>query len=250
MQAKTIDQVIEQLEDILYQAQESQSPLGYFPALYKKVTRMIKEKIQQDFFEDNARMERLDVVFANRYLTAYRQFQNQKPCTQCWHLAFEATRKRRLIVLQHLFLGMSAHINMDLGIAAAEVCPGEKIFTLEGDFKKINEVLASLVNEVQKELARIWPMFRWIDWAGGRLDEALADFSMEIARDNAWEVACALAKIPTEEEKQKYIQSLDKRVQRFGRKIERPGIILGSLSRIIRWTEKGTVAEKINYLNK
>ncbi len=52
-------------------------------------------------------------------------------------------------------MGMNAYINLDLGIAAAETVPSEELPDLKGDFDKINHVLASLVGDVQNELAQI-----------------------------------------------------------------------------------------------
>jgi len=40
--------------------------------------------------------------------------------TESWVKAFDATEFWWLIVLQHLLMDMNAHINLDLGIAAAE----------------------------------------------------------------------------------------------------------------------------------
>jgi len=37
---------------------------------------------------------------------------------------------------------------------------GHPIDKLHGDFNKINEVLASLVNEVENDLAEIWPTLK------------------------------------------------------------------------------------------
>ncbi len=72
MWAKTIDEVIQQLEKIVGWARDNQGRLGYFAALYRKVTVKVKEGIADGFFKDAMRMERLDVIFANRYLEALR----------------------------------------------------------------------------------------------------------------------------------------------------------------------------------
>ena len=50
---------------------------------------------------------------------------------QCWSVAFHAAHRRPPIIFQHLLLGMNAHINLDLGIACAEVAPGPAIDDLE-----------------------------------------------------------------------------------------------------------------------
>ena len=68
MAATDIDGVIQQLDVIIDWAHRHKSRLGYFAALYRKVTLKVKEGISEGFFEDGERMERLDVVFANRYL--------------------------------------------------------------------------------------------------------------------------------------------------------------------------------------
>ena len=104
-EATTIDQVIEQLGEIVTWAEENNSPMGYFPALYKRVTELVKEKIDDGngtYFEDNARMERLDVIFANRYLKAFHQYHHQQKgeLSQSWEVAFDACNHYWPIVLQ------------------------------------------------------------------------------------------------------------------------------------------------------
>ncbi|MDW3197022.1 MAG: DUF5995 family protein [Cytophagales bacterium] len=248
MLANSIEQVIEKLQEIINESEDQMSPIGYFAALYQKVTERVKQGIADKYFDDNERMERLDVVFANRYLEAYYAYQAGKPCSKCWELAFEATRSRKLIVLQHLFLGMNAHINLDLGIASAQIAPGEQIKALEGDFMKINEILSVLVNGVQDELARIWPMLKYLDRLAGKSDEALAAFSMGIARDGAWRVAKEAADL-SGNELQQYINQKDRKVDKFGRLIYNPGFFLRSVVWFIRIMEKGTVARKIRILD-
>ena len=68
------------------------------------------------------------MIFANRYLKAYSDFQNNKVVSKSWEVAFKGTERFWPIVLQHLLAGMNAHINLDLGIAAAKVMEGERPF--------------------------------------------------------------------------------------------------------------------------
>ena len=150
MEAKNIDQVVQQLDDIIDWSINSSSRLGYFAALYRKVTLKVKEGIGDGFFEDGERMENLDVIFANRYLEAFDQNQKKMKTTRSWQLAFEASNQWWPIVLQHLLLGMNAHINLDLGIAAARTSPGQAVHDIKTDFNKINQIPASLVEGVQR----------------------------------------------------------------------------------------------------
>ncbi len=66
------------------------------------------------------------------------------------------------MVIDHLVAGMNAHIGLDLGIAAATVSPGDKIYDVHTDFKKINTVLNGLVDEVKSDLFAIWPLSKFI----------------------------------------------------------------------------------------
>ena len=68
--ATTIDEVISALDDILAISKVKKSRAGYFAALYRKVTLAVKNGIASGIYEDGKRMEKLDVIFANRYLAA------------------------------------------------------------------------------------------------------------------------------------------------------------------------------------
>lgn len=195
----SIDEVIAQLDQIIIQSKAEHNRLGYFALLYREVTVAVKEGIKDGFFEDGKRMEQLDVIFANRYLSAYHQYQTGSTTTQSWKVAFEATQREDFLILQHLLLGMNAHINLDLGIAAATIAPGEKIIALEEDFYRINEILFSMIDTMQDRLSRISPAFGLIDTLVGVQDEKLASFSLGKARDHAWNLANLLAPIPVDQ---------------------------------------------------
>ncbi len=246
--ASTIDEVIERLESIISNSIRKSSRDGYFAALYKRVTVTIRQKIAEGYFDDNPRMERLDVIFANRYLEAYHQYTNGEICSVSWKVAFDSSRHYRPLVIQHLFVGMNAHIGLDLGIAASEVQP-ENLESLHNDFNKINAVLESLVGEVQDQLATIFPLLKPIDWLAGSADEKLAGFAMTIARDAAWDVAqqCVQLQGP---ELESYIRERDGKVADFGRKIVSPGPWVNFLIGFFRLLELGTVKYKIRVLNR
>jgi hypothetical protein len=192
----TIDQVIGRLDDIIDTAIREGSRLGYFAALYNRVTRAIRHGIHAGAFDDNPRMERLDVVFANRYIEAYDCLRRGRATTASWRVAFDAAAQPDLSVFRHLVLGMNAHINLDLGIACAAVSPGEQVDSLRVDFNRINDVLALLLPTVEAQLAEISPRLGALSGLAhsmDRLDERLGGFSMEKARDGAWRFSRRLA---------------------------------------------------------
>ncbi|MGI9544426.1 MAG: DUF5995 family protein [Cyclobacteriaceae bacterium] len=249
MQASTIDEVIVILENIIQASKSSNDPLGYFAVLYQKVTIKIKEGIENNLFENGPRMEKLDVVFANRYLEAYTSYQKKEMVTESWKKAFELSTDYWLIVLQHLLMGINAHINLDLGIAAMEITRNTGIDDLENDFSKINEILSSLVNDVQHDLAKIWPTLLMLLKKAKKVDDFLIDFSMELARDGAWNFAKSIANQPTDV-LASLVRSRDEKVAKNAEIIVPQGIIVKVIMGIIRIGERGSVSEKIEKLKK
>jgi len=248
LQASTIEGVIKSLDLIVSWSLENNKRTGYFAALYRKVTIRVKEGIEEGKFDDAARMEKLDVIFANRYLEAFEQYITKQPMTSAWQLAFDKTEKWEPIVFQHLMLGMNAHINLDLGIAAAQTTVPEDLPQLKNDFDKINALLGSMVNETQNELSEIWPAFKYIDKFSGSLDESIADISMKIARNLAWKVAEEYSQ--TKEDCQdEFIKTTDCAVRLAGSVFSSPGWRLRLVMLAIRLTERTNVAKTIQILS-
>ncbi|UJP04936.1 MAG: DUF5995 family protein [Nitrosomonas sp.] len=245
--ATTIDDVIVQLTAIVEWSKQNNARIGYFAALYRKVTLQVKQGIQENYFDDGPRMERLDVIFANRYIQACHQYLSGQTPTQSWVRAFDATHHWWPIVLQHLLLGMNAHINLDLGIAAAETVPPEDLPKLKGDFDKINRVLAGLVDNVQSELAEIWPVLRLLNRHLGSVQTVLINFSMEKARDAAWSFAEQLAPLDATQRRDAIIEK-DEMMAMFSNVISHPGLTGSSIIGIVRLGERGNTRQRIEIL--
>lgn len=73
------------------------------------------------------------------------------------------------------------------------------------------------------------------------------DFSMKLARDGAWKFAKSIANLPLEE-LSVHIQQRDKKVSKKVVLVTNPGILTRIIFGIIRLSEHGSVAEKINKL--
>ncbi len=184
-----INDVISKLDTIVADCTTNSSPLGYFAILYRQVTIRIARGIDRKEFEDNLRMEKLDIIFAKRFIDAYIAYKNGEPTTLSWLRSFEAAKSSKHIVLQHLLLGINAHINLDLGIAAVETLENGPLNHLKKDFDNINALLSELVDGVKNNIGRVSPLFNLLmRFAKGR-DEILVNFSIQLARDGAWKFA-------------------------------------------------------------
>lgn len=198
--ATTIDEVIEQLDAIIAAEMIENSYLTFFPILYKKVTKRIKTGIAQNEFDDGPRMERLDVIFANRYLTAYFNFKAEKPISESWLRTFNEAKSRPLLIMQHLLLGINAHINLDLGVAVVNTLnPDETLDEIKSDFDTINQILENMVDEVQEGIGQVSPLFYLLEKVGKGKEDKVVSFSINLARDGAWLFAQEYCLLPNHE---------------------------------------------------
>ena len=249
MAASTINEVIKELNAIVDDSINTGNRLGYFAVLYKRVTEAVAQKITEGYFDDGPRMEKLDVIFANRYLDAYYAYTSGKSCTTSWQFAFDSTKVWKPMVLHHLLIGMNAHINLDLGIATATISPGNTINNIQNDFLKINALLTAMINGTKLELFDMWPASKLIAKLNmGKMENSIAGFSMMIARDAAWQVALAYAPLSTVAAQTDYINAQDKAVNAFGNHILNPGAWSTTIMYVLRLFEVGTTASKIKKL--
>ncbi len=197
MSARTIDEVLEQLDEIIAVSKREADVGGYFAALYRRVTAGVKDGIAAGRFEDGPRMEALDVRFANRYLEAWYQHRRGERPTMAWLYAFRTADGKRGLILQHLLLGMNAHINLDLAIAAAQTAPGSAYRKMERDFMEINNLLGGLYADTEYALTQAAPLLRLLDRLNHKpLAEAVCNFSIVKARQAAWEAGLRLSILP------------------------------------------------------
>lgn len=220
---ETIDAAIAAMDGEVERCVECGDAGGYFTVVYRAVTERVRDGIVAGEFADGEQMERFDVLFARRYLDARVNWHSGAGAVPAsWRLAFEAAEHGRCLVTQHLLLGINAHINLDLGVAAAAAAPPGEVETLRDDFETINDVLAELVDRMQASLTAASPWTRYVDIAGLRFDEALVTFSLRRARTEAWEFATALSAVAPDE-RRRLEASRDAEVAALAARIARPG---------------------------
>ncbi len=251
MPAQNIDEIIVELDAIIARSREARSRLGFFAVLYRNVTLMVKEGIKNGLFEDGPRMERLDVTFAGRYLSAYESFERHEPLSKCWLVSFKAAEMWPPIILQHLLLGMNAHINFDLGIAAATVAPGGELPSLQRDFNEINNILGGMIAKVKSNIDELSP---WINLAdhliSAQTEDRIINFSLGKARQSAWLVANMLADASPEQQARK-LAILDDAVAAFGRFLQKPpGVLIKLGLWVIRLRETSDIPRTIDVLSQ
>lgn len=247
--AKDIDEVLEGLADVVEKSRRGGERVGYFAALYRHVTLEIAKAVAEQRFDDNPRMDRFDAEFGTRYFTALQAWQEGRgrdAYPRTWRDTFDLTRSNDLAVVQHLLLGINAHINVDLAVAAAKTSPGTSIYQLKRDFDAVNDILTSVLDRIQRVLNEFSPAMRLLDLLGGRLDEELMSFSVRKARANAWDAAVVLANVPGDVERHT-VRLLDTQARKLGRLVAANGgpLSLGLLSGV----QTRSVSEVVERLN-
>jgi len=241
MPAKTIDEVLDQLDDIIAISKREAAMGGYFAALYRRVTAGVKTGIAEGRFEDGVRMEQLDVCFANRYIEAWEQHRRSDNPTTAWLYTFRIADAKRGLILQHLLLGMNAHINLDLAIAAAQTAPGAAYPAMERDFMAINALLATLYSDTEYALTEAFPPLRLLRLLNRKpMAEAVSNFSIVKARQAAWEAGKRLAVLSSKLQAPE-IATLDQSTTTLAGMIYNGAYDLTTLYKTIRMAEKAEV---------
>jgi hypothetical protein len=250
MPPQTIDELLTEIDQIILRARNERDRLGFFATLYRNVTLKVKEGIAAGLFDDAARMERLDVTFANRYLTALNSFRRSEPLSKCWLASFRIAATWPPIILQHLLTGMNAHINFDLGIAAQSVAPGSELASSENDFNRINNILGSMIMKVRSDIEEVSPWINLLDRYASQTEDRLINFSLGKARASAWLVANMINSTPADRLAAE-LSILDDGVAMLGSLVASPKEWLISLGlRVIRVRESSDVPHIIDALSQ
>jgi Family of unknown function (DUF5995) len=177
---------IEELRSIALSADDAS---GYFPALYARVTERIELEAAGGRFADATRIEEFARAFAHWYL---RLRPGDGPIPRCWQATFDVADDPHLMIVQHLVLGINAHINHDLPQVLVELAPeANGLAALRPDFDAVNDVLAETLPMVLRSLRRV---SRWMNLVAVR-GNTMFDFSLTVARSQAWNAAVRLQRL-------------------------------------------------------
>ena len=150
--------------------------------------------------------------------------------------------------MQHLLIGMNAHINLDLGIASSKVMEGGVLGNIQNDFNTINNVLGAMIDNMEDCVTKANPLLKLLHLKWFKSDEMLVQFSMNKARDGAWK----FAKEISEKNAAAFADCLaarDKKIAELGKIIAEPkGILLRTIVKFNRLFEKKNVVDVMDFL--
>jgi hypothetical protein len=223
-----LSSTIERLRSV---AREADDASGYFAAMYARVTDRVRTAIADGRFADGERMARFAHTFADWYLGP-REGTRARPA--CWAAADAVSGDRSLLIVQHLLLGVNAHVNHDLPQVVVELADGgASLASLRPDFDAINDILAETQPDILRDLGRVsgWTQVA-VSSGGGRI----FDFSLDRARDQAWQSAERLHRLDDAARTADVVE-LDRLVTVLAHLVANPSAPVSWLLAIPRWFE-------------
>jgi hypothetical protein len=222
--ARRIEDVIRRLKAILRDLPATDG-IAAFTQLYLAVTDAVAAQVRQ--FENEAFLRALDVGFANLYFDALEALRSGNgAAVRAWAPLVEARRRRGVLPLQFALAGMNAHINRDLPVALVQTwaelgLEPRRASPERRDFRRVNSLLAATEDLVKPTL--VTGPLAHVDTTLGRLDDLLAMWKVEQAREAAWvngETLWALRGAP--QLQRSFLRTLDRTVGFAGRGLLRP----------------------------
>jgi hypothetical protein len=193
---RTLDDVVAGLSALEQRFRAAGDRRAIFATLYIVVSAQMKAQVAARAFADSEWVHRYAVAFANLYRQALGRYEDglSTDVPKAWRLCFDAARGGATLVLQDMLLGINAHVNNDLPVALDTVSIAPDRELRYRDHAAVNAILGSVTERATERLAALYaPGFTSLDECAGQLDEIASAFSLEIARESAWEGAVALA---------------------------------------------------------
>jgi hypothetical protein len=156
-----------------------------FNRMYRVVTASIEQHVTAGVFGDPEWMARLDLVFANLYLSALDPAGTPP---RAWAALIERRSDSRVTSLQFALAGMNAHINHDLPLAvvmtSTQLGTSPDAGSHHADFEQVNSILAGVEPAIRQSFMDA--VLQALDRTVPGLEDVVANFNMVNARETAW----------------------------------------------------------------
>lgn len=199
-----------------------------FLGCYSMMTENMLHAVDRGRFRDPEWVDRLLHRFADYYFDALTAYDAGDPSVpRAWKSVHTASTRSELHVLQHLLLGVNAHINYDLVLTLCDML-GAEWDALDGsdlalrreDHLTVNEVIAETVDAVQDEVVeKHEPVMKLLDFALGGVDERFLTALISSWRHQVWDRTEAMLRADSPEARESLRLQVEEEVLRLGRSI-------------------------------
>jgi len=205
---------------------------GVFVTIYVVSSEALYKRLGTGFFEDDAYVARVMVVFAGLYLEALGAYErgDRRRVPPAWRLAHDATRENRVRKHELAILAVNAHIR-DLAVAVYRVEREHGLPNSRHDYVAVNDVLRDATGRAQHRLATIYAAgMHALDVLGLDLDERFAHAFLVRRRAASWQFGQRLLRADSAAERAAIVAELDADAVREARRLRR-------LPMFLRWIE-------------
>ncbi|HLI57269.1 MAG TPA: DUF5995 family protein, partial [Actinomycetota bacterium] len=164
-----------------------------FTFLYHTITLRVWEGITSGRFADPMFIGTLDVLFANRFLSALRaNALTPTAVPHAWAVLLDRRADSHITQLQFAACGVNAHVNYDLPIAVVDACTALGCAPGDGpqheSYQEINRIFAEEMQALRQHFESTWQ--RLVDrGALARVLDKINDWTVVADRDAAWQSA-------------------------------------------------------------
>lgn len=190
--------ILQRMEEQTRSWEATNDRRAVFLECYSLMTGNMLRAIDADRFHDSVWARRLLLRFADYYFIALEAYDcTDESCATVWTFAHDCSCGKDLHVLQHLLLGINAHINYDLVLSLVDLLEPEWSSFTETEKQRryedhclVNQIIAATIDTVQDEvIERYDPRMDLIDRLFGRLDERLLSVLITRWRQEVWDKA-------------------------------------------------------------
>lgn len=194
-----------------------------FLRCYSVMTGNMIKAVEEGRFEDAEWVNKLLHRFADYYFDALHLYEKQKDqAPHVWQQVHDASIQHELHVLQHLLLGVNAHINYDLVLALYDEISPEwngmdenRRSIRRSDHELVNRIIAETIDEVQdKVIERQAPFMAIVDNLMGRVDEWLLSELITGWRTDVWNETCTMLSTDSPQAREELRNALEAKVIR------------------------------------
>ncbi len=186
---------LQRMTTLIDQWEAAHDRRAIFLGCYRLMTRNMLDAIEAGRFHDGEWVSHLLDRFTDYYFTALDLYDQNSPDTSpVWNLVFTATRDVDVTTLQHLLLGVNAHINFDLVFALHDLLApkwadltDERHQQRHVDHELVNRIIGETVDAVQDQVIdRHSPWFEFVDKVMEPVDEWLTSRLISHWREEVW----------------------------------------------------------------
>jgi hypothetical protein len=220
--------VTRRMADRIQQWEAAADRRAVFLSCYAMMTRNVLAAVHAGDFHDPPWVHDLLERFAEYYFAAVEAYEAKTAgVPAAWRVAFDAANDPDLEVMQHLLLGINAHINYDLVLCLGDVLAPEWQALSDDqrharylDHCRINEIIGHTIDAVQDQIVEHYsPWMDIVDRVLGSLDEWLTLRLIAHWREQVWARAVARVELADDAAREAQRLEIEERIANRGRLI-------------------------------